>query len=96
VGVENASPQVIRQALENAKAQEAVESSYQVEDLLHLGLLSGPGARERRRQVGEALGIGYANAKQFISRIRAYGITQEQLLRAIEKVDGHIEVIEER
>lgn len=87
VGVENASPQAIRKALENAKAIVTSERIYSQEDLLDLGLLFGKDARSMRRAVGEYLGIGYANAKQFLERINSYGITREQLIQAIEKLD---------
>lgn len=91
VGVENASPQVIRQALKDAKYHISDEETHRLEDLLHLGLLHGAGAKEKRRMVGEALGIGYANAKQFMGRINSYAITPEQLGRAVEDAEKAME-----
>lgn len=87
VGVENASPEAIRKALDKVKTKTAASGVHHLEDLLDLGLLQGKDARRRRRQVGESLGIGYANAKQFLVRINSYGITREELLRAVEKAE---------
>ena len=47
-------------------------------DLDAYGLAGGPGAAERRAALGKALGIGYGNAKTFLSRLNTYGITREE------------------
>lgn len=47
--------------------------------LLDLGLLSGPEARVKRAFVGEQLHIGYANGKQLLKRLQAFGIRRAQV-----------------
>ncbi len=47
-------------------------------DMMRLGLV-GAGSKKARVRVGRALGIGYANAKQFLHRLRATGTTLAQL-----------------
>lgn len=91
VGVENASPEAIRSALDKVKVQGVVREQLDQMDLLLLGMLHGNGAKERRRAVGEALGIGYANAKQFVQRINSYGITREDLLRTFDHILEELE-----
>lgn len=86
VGVENASPEAIRAALEKVNVPGTLREELNQNDLLLLGMLHGNGARERRRAVGEALGIGYANAKQFVQRVNSYGITREDLLRTLDGI----------
>ena len=57
---------------------------------LHNNLIMGSGAKERRIAVGEALGIGYTNAKQFLSRLNHYGITRKEFNNKIEKVNQNL------
>lgn len=93
VGVENAEPDVIREAL--LKAQElmkrkvpegednAPEEEITVKDLDELGLSGGTGAKELRQEAGKALGIGYANSKGFLTRLRGFGIKRKELYEVI-------------
>ena len=62
IGVENASPEVIREALERAKVSE-----------------------EDREPTFDG------NASQMLSRINNYGITKEECIKAINKVEKQIE-----
>ena len=93
VGVENAEPDVIREAL--LKAQElmkrkvpegednAPEEEITVKDLDELGLSGGTGSGELRQEAGKALGIGYANSKGFLTRLRGFGIKRKELYEVI-------------
>ena len=37
----------------------------------------------RRQSVGKALGIGYGNGKSFLQKLNKFGITAEELYKAI-------------
>lgn len=83
IGVENASPEAIREALSkvNHSLVEA-ESSFSEEDLLRYSLSGGEGSRERREAIGKALGIGYGNAKALLEKLNRYGISREDFEEA--------------
>ena len=55
-------------------------------DMIVNGLSGCNNAASMRSKVGKALGIGYANSKQFLNRLNNYGITREEFNEAIEKV----------
>ena len=84
VGVENAKPEDIAEAIEKAlKNMESRDGSrgsgdFTAEDMDRFGLSGGPGAPERRARLGDALGIGYGNGKTFLKRLNAFGITREE------------------
>lgn len=78
VGVENANPQIIREALAKAHAGQAESRrEFTPGDLFDNGLMTGPGAREKRRELGKKLGIGYASASTMLSRLNHYGISRK-------------------
>ena len=79
VGIENASPENIRTALERVRS-ELVEKRQEFTqgDLMAHGLIGQGHAAERRDAMGKALGIGYGNAKQFLNRLNHYGVTREE------------------
>ena len=87
VGVENAKPEDIAEAIEKAlKNMESRDGSrgsgdFTAEDMDRFGLSGGPGASERRARLGDALGIGYGNGKTFLKRLNAFGITREDIRR---------------
>lgn len=86
VGVENASPEVIRRALEEAKAETEIRSTeFQPEDMLGYGLMGQPTSKALRRRLGTVLGIGYGNSSAFLSRLNAFGITRRELEEALHK-----------
>jgi ribonuclease M5 len=87
IGIENASPEAIREALTKAKvAYQKEEKKFIKDDLVALGLIGGYESKELRDKVGNELGIGYANGKQFLNRLNNYGITREEFILALEKV----------
>ena len=90
IGVENAEPEVIaealRKALDNMKRKEAPAyegTDLTMKDLEELGLSGGSGSRELRELAGKALGIGYGNAKGFLNKLNGFGIRREELDEAI-------------
>ena len=85
IGVENADPEAIRDALLAAKAQvreAAPQDAVTPADLISLGLAGSPQSNALRQAVGRELGIGSCNAKAFCRRLSAFGITREELLAA--------------
>jgi ribonuclease M5 len=88
IGVENASPETIRQALDRVKTEMPGQApQLEIKDLLEAGLLSGPDSSKRRMALGKLLGIGYANGKQFYKRCTMFHITREEFRRAVEKLE---------
>ena len=90
VGVENAPPAAIIKALEAALCTEeapgagCIEDALSREDLTALGLSGRSDSAKLRSSVGSILGIGSANAKTFLKRLRAFGISREELEKACE------------
>jgi ribonuclease M5 len=84
IGIENASPENIASALEKAhytqysSGNQVREELFTGEDLQNFGLIGEEQSGQRRDQLGKSLGIGYGNAKTFLSRLNHYGITKEE------------------
>jgi len=79
VGVEHATPEVIREALRHVRTEFVdAESEITWEDLLSCGLVIHPKAAERRARMGQLLGIGHANGKTFLKRCRVFQITRDE------------------
>ena len=92
IGVENATPEVIIEALKRAKVTiEVKEKTFDVQDMFYFRLNGDPNAKERRIKLGNKLGIGYGNANQMLSRLNNYGITKEEFIEAIKYVDKELE-----
>lgn len=66
-------------------------------DLFIYELSGSVDAAERRDKIGAILGIGYANAKQFLVRLNNYGVTRARFLarscanRSINGTTGYCE-----
>lgn len=89
VGVENASPEVIRDALLAARAEtreNAAEPAVTQAELIALGLAGGAGSSRLRQALGKELGIGSCNAKSLAKRLQAFGITREEFLAAWRRI----------
>ena len=92
IGVENASPEVIIEALNRAKVTlEEKAETFDAQDMFYFRLNGDPNAKARRIKLGNKLGIGYGNANQMLSRLNNYGITKEEFIEAIKYVDAEIE-----
>lgn len=87
IGIEHASLQAIRQALESVyELRPYYESDIGKEDLLAYGLLGGSKAKERRNLLGKELKIGYTNGKQLLKRLAMFYISKDDFYNAMEKV----------
>lgn len=84
IGIENASPEDIMDALKCARA-ESIEKreEFHISDLMENGLLGLPDSGVKRDRIGRILGIGHSNAKQFLSRLNNYGISREEFIEAL-------------
>ena len=88
IGVENATPEVIIEALNRAKVTiEVKEKIFGYEDMIYFKLTGDNNSKERRIMLGKELGIGYGNAKQFLSRLNNYGVTREEFVEAVKSID---------
>jgi ribonuclease M5 len=88
IGIENASPESIRDALSKVKTEVSGErSEFTMDDLVAYGLTGSSNSSDKRDFLGKELGIGYGNAKQFLSRLNRYGITREEFTKAAERID---------
>ena len=87
IGIENASPKSILAALERVRTEstEKREEFKQV-DLIRNGLIGNEDASHRRDELGKILGIGYGNAKQFLSRLNNYGVSREEFEQALTQI----------
>ncbi|MBL4954218.1 ribonuclease M5 [Neobacillus sp. OS1-32] len=84
VGVEHATPEAIRGALKNAQiTRETIAEEISQEDLITAGLIGGPGAKERRNQLGKLLKIGYTNGKQLHKRLMIFQISKQEFIEAL-------------
>lgn len=88
IGVENATAEDIRQAIYKARPEvEEKRQLFKKEDLINLGLIGAQDSMEKRDQLGHLLGIGYGNGKQFLNRLNNFGITREEFVEALEKLE---------
>ncbi|GAA0125553.1 ribonuclease M5 [Clostridium senegalense] len=92
IGVENASPETIIRALKNAKCEmKDVRKEFNIQDMYFFKLTGDSRSKERRDCLGNILGIGYGNATQFVTRLNNYGISKEEFIKAMEKVEKEID-----
>lgn len=90
IGVEQASPAAIREALAKARCQEwQVEALFTWDDMLAAALTGIPQAADRRADLGKRLGIGYANAKTFFHRLNTYGVSREEFANALRQMEDN-------
>ncbi|MFC5701318.1 ribonuclease M5 [Cohnella faecalis] len=94
IGVEHASDEAIRRALDRVREPEAQGASVSTRepelewsDLLDAGLIVHASSARRRERIGELLGIGYANGKTLYKRIVMFRITREEFVAALEQLE---------
>lgn len=91
LGVEHATPEAIRQALEHlyTEDEDALPQITQ-DDLINAGLIIGKNAKQRRIKLGELLGIGYVNAKQLPKRLQLFQVEKKAFDVAMTQINGGI------
>ncbi len=91
IGIENASPEAIRQALSQLRTESAdVQGEIGWEDLMAAGLIVHPDAANRRLVLGKLLGIGYANGKQFYKRCTSFRISKGEFAAAYAQMEQQL------
>lgn len=88
IGIENASPEAILQALQKIHFTVIEErKEFGHADLARDGLSGCPGSRQRREALGKALGIGYGNAAALLEKLNRCGITREEYYEALRTIN---------
>ena len=88
IGIENASPEHIIQALSKVQTEGKDNKLFTMGHMVDAGLIMEASSRQRREEMGEVLGIGYGNAKQFLKRLNHYNITMKEFQEALEKIEA--------
>ncbi|CAA7599877.1 ribonuclease M5 [Acididesulfobacillus acetoxydans] len=92
IGVENASGEEIRRAFARVQkvcpASRAGEQVFGMDDLIEAGLAGKPSSADKRREAGRLLGIGEANAKQFLHRLNRFGVSRTEFRQVIGEVEA--------
>ncbi|RKD30901.1 ribonuclease M5 [Thermohalobacter berrensis] len=88
IGIENASPEDIIDALKKARVESTEKrKEFSKADLIRHRLIGSEDSSKRRDVLGRILGIGYCNSKQFLKRLNNYGITREEFKEAVRRLD---------
>ena len=87
IGIENASPESIREALQKARCSMEEEGvRFTADDMMEAGLVGQADSSQRRQKLGKLLGIGYGNGKVFLQRLNKFGITKEEFEKALQEI----------
>lgn len=78
--------EALERALSDLHEVQPIKSDITKEKYDDLGLGMSSEARLLREKVGVKLGIGYGNSKQFLKRLKMFGITYDELKRAVKDV----------
>ena len=92
IGIENAKPEAIVEALSKAHCTvHSGDGMFTEEDIYEAGLTGRQDSRQRRAEVGRLLGIGGGNAKALLSKLNSFSITREEFDDTIRTIDnkGH-------
>lgn len=90
VGVENAAPEDILQALINARVQVGErKEEFTLEDLRKAGLTGGKDSSFKRGAVCDILRIGHGNGKQMLRKLNGYGVGREEFEQAVRQVEEY-------
>lgn len=92
IGVENASPDAIIEALKKARCLRSEKQDiFSVYDMINNKLQGMENSSFKRDYIGKILGIGYANSKQFLSRLNNFDITRQEFEDALNKYEEEVE-----
>ncbi|GGE84561.1 ribonuclease M5 [Priestia taiwanensis] len=87
LGIEHASVEAIRIALQHAQQQtEEYKGEISWDDLLDAGLIGGSVAKSRREKIGKLLKIGYTNGKQLHKRLQVFQISKGDFEEAVRQM----------
>ena len=85
IGVEHASSEDIREALENLYSQSKQKMTYIVGDLIDWNIYS---SKNRRIMFCDKLHIAYGNNRKVVDQLNIFGIKYEQIKEVLEEIDG--------
>lgn len=89
LGVEHASEKAIRDALLSAMTPvKKKEAQITQPFLMRLDLIGHRDSKEKRELLATKLGIGYVNGKQLKNRLNMFGITEAQVLEALDLMEN--------
>jgi len=90
IGIENAEPEDIIEALSKARCTErsSKENLYSEEDIFEAGLTGRSDSKQRREKLGKYLGIGYGNAKTILVKLNKFEISREDFNEALSAIDN--------
>ncbi len=88
IGVENALPEDIVQALEQARCTgiDVGEALFSMEDLVSCGLAGTGDAKVRREKLGNLLSIGYGNNKTFLKKLNQFHVSREEFFEKVKEL----------
>lgn len=87
IGVEHATPEAIRMALQEAQVlKDTFQEEITPQDLMDGGLVGGAGSKARREKLGVKLRIGYTNGKQLYNRLNMFQISKEDFSKAMQEI----------
>ena len=87
LGIEHASNDTIREALAGLYSISTDDvPTVSREFLQEVGLRGGKHSKALRIRLGEKLRIGYTNGKQLQKRLTMFGITQKEVIQALEEM----------
>lgn len=83
LGVEHASRAALKRALADLKVAEPEKSNLTWEAYEALGFTGQPDSKHLREEVGQRLGVGYGNGKQFYRRLHMFGVSLAELKKVV-------------
>lgn len=87
IGIENASPQSITEAISKARYTARKEKDiFTEDDLYESGLLGRSDSRQMRQALGAALGIGYGNGRTLLKKLNMFDIRREDFEQKISEI----------
>lgn len=87
VGIENAAPEDILEALKKARRRQNKDFvPYEMDILIDHGLVGEETSRHRRKLFCEKMGIGYSNGKALLNKLNGYEIPIEEFERVIREI----------
>lgn len=87
VGIENATKEDILSALKKYKTNKCSnENKFDSNFMLEYKLSGYKNSKFLRQELGDKLGVGYSNSKQFLSKLNKYGISMDEFLDAYKNI----------
>ena len=91
IGVEQASPESIRNALKKVHTLELnPRQEFSSAEMINFGLSGGSESSKLRDKIGAILGIGYGNTKTFVQRLNNFGITRKEFMEALKNATSAV------